>query len=62
MEPSLESLVDALEGFVGAPVNNIGFGNRLRRDDGAGSVIADRLSSCPGVKAVDGCFTPENHL
>jgi len=40
----------------------LGFGNRLWRDDGVGSHIAEALQSCPGIDSVDGGFVPENHL
>jgi hydrogenase 3 maturation protease len=41
----------------------LGFGNRLWRDDGAGSVLAERLSSrYPGAPIFDAGMVPENFL
>jgi hydrogenase 3 maturation protease len=41
----------------------LGFGNRLWRDDGAGSVLAERLAdSQPAASVFDGGMVPENHL
>jgi hydrogenase 3 maturation protease len=41
----------------------LGFGNRLWRDDGAGSVLAERLLDArPGAAVFDGGMVPENFL
>jgi len=41
----------------------LGFGNRLWRDDGAGSVLAERLkAACPEAAVFDGGMVPENFL
>ena len=41
----------------------LGFGNRLRRDDGAGSILAERLQQeNPGAPVFDGGMVPENFL
>ena len=41
----------------------LGFGNRLWRDDGAGSVVAERLAAAqPGAAVFDGGMVPENYL
>ena len=55
-EPDLISL---LEGKFAI----LGFGNRLWRDDGAGSVLAERLRAAnPGAPVFDGGMVPENFL
>ena len=40
----------------------LGFGNRMWRDDGVGSCIAEALQDCPNLDSVDGGFVPENYL
>ena len=40
----------------------LGFGNRMWRDDGVGSCIAEALQDCPNLDSVDGGCVPENHL
>ena len=41
----------------------LGFGNRLWRDDGAGSVLAERLKAAhPQATVFDGGMVPENYL
>lgn len=41
----------------------LGFGNRLWRDDGAGSVLAQWLKeACPDLAVFDGGMVPENFL
>jgi len=40
----------------------LGFGNRMWRDDGVGSHLAEALQACPGLDAVDAGFVPENYL
>ena len=40
----------------------LGIGNRLWHDDGAGSILAERLGAHQGLPAIDGGMVPENHL
>jgi hydrogenase 3 maturation protease len=55
-EPDLKSL---LQGKVAI----LGFGNRLWGDDGAGSVLAERLKAAhPDAAIFDGGMVPENYL
>jgi hydrogenase maturation protease len=51
-----------LQSFVKGRLCLLGFGNRMWRDDGVGSLLAARLENCPGLDSVDGGMTPENHL
>ena len=51
-----------LEEFWRGRVCLFGFGNRMWRDDGAGSRLAGALERCPGIDAVDAGMVPENHL
>jgi hydrogenase 3 maturation protease len=55
-------MLSSLSPFLKGRVCILGFGNRLWRDDGVGSYIAEALQDCPGLDAVDGGFVPENHL
>ena len=48
--------------FIKGRVCILGFGNRMWRDDGVGSCIAEALQDCPNLDSVDGGFVPENHL
>ena len=48
--------------FLKGRVCILGFGNRMWRDDGVGSCIAEALQDCPNLDSVDGGFVPENHL
>ena len=52
----------ALTSFLTGRVCILGFGNRLWRDDGVGSCIAEALQDCENLDAVDGGFVPENYL
>jgi len=55
--------VDELTEVLGpAAVCVFGVGNRQRRDDGVGSMIAGRLANRLGQWAVDAGAVPENHL
>jgi hydrogenase 3 maturation protease len=55
-EPDLKSL---LKGKVAI----LGFGNRLWGDDGAGSVLAEKLKAAnPAASIFDGGMVPENYL
>ncbi|MBT8039464.1 MAG: hydrogenase maturation protease [Gammaproteobacteria bacterium] len=52
-----------LNGVLKGRVAVLGFGNRLWRDDGVGSVLAERLAQAqPGAPVFDGGMVPENHL
>ena len=51
-----------LSAFLQGRVCVLGFGNRLWRDDGVGSRIAEALQDNENLDAVDGGFVPENHL
>lgn len=53
-----EALFDFLEGRICI----FGMGNRMWRDDGVGSYLAESLAGCENLVAVDGGFVPENHL
>ena len=53
---------DDLIAFLKGRVCILGFGNRLWRDDGVGSCIAEALQNCPNLDSIDGGFVPENHL
>ena len=53
---------DELTPFIKGRVCVLGFGNRMWRDDGVGSCIAEALQDCPNLDSVDGGFVPENHL
>ena len=55
-------LPDDLTPFLKGRICILGFGNRLWRDDGVGSCIAEALQDCPNLDAVDGGFVPENYL
>jgi len=55
-------MLSSLSTFLKGRVCILGFGNRLWRDDGVGSFLAEALQACPGLDAVDGGFVPENHL
>lgn len=57
-EPPSLQLMRVLNGRVCL----LGVGNRFRRDDGAGSILAKRLAGCRGVQAIDAGAVPENHL
>jgi hydrogenase 3 maturation protease len=52
----------ALKNFLTGQVCILGYGNRMWRDDGAGSLLAEALAGNPGLDAIDGGFVPENHL
>lgn len=40
----------------------LGVGNRCRRDDGAGSLLAEQLDGQTGLEAIDAGAVPENYL
>jgi hydrogenase 3 maturation protease len=52
-----------ISGSLAGTLTILGFGNRLWRDDGAGSVLAERLkAACPEAPVFDGGMVPENYL
>jgi len=53
---------DTLLNFLRGRICLLGFGNRMWRDDGAGSLLAEALENSSTVDAVDGGMVPENHL
>ena len=61
-DPCLGQFKDQLTTFIDGRVCLLGIGNRYWRDDGAGSLIAEALESCPDFDVVDAGFIPENHL
>ena len=56
------NIIFTLTPFIKGRVCILGFGNRMWRDDGVGSCIAEALQDCPNLDSVDGGFVPENHL
>ena len=57
-----KTLTDHLRDFVRGRVCILGIGNRLWRDDGVGSYIAEALKDSPELDVIDAGFIPENHL
>lgn len=55
-------LKDCLSRFIDGPTCVLGIGNRLWRDDGVGSFVAEALEPCQGLDVIDAGFVPENHL
>ena len=55
-------LFDELQRLLTGRVCVLGIGNRLRRDDGCGSLVAEHLAEQDGVLAIDAGAVPENHL
>ena len=53
---------DSLERVLSGSVCVLGVGNRHRRDDGIGSLIAERLAGRFSVQAIDAGAVPENYL
>ncbi|UCH49232.1 MAG: hydrogenase 3 maturation endopeptidase HyCI [Betaproteobacteria bacterium] len=51
-----------LKGLLSGRVCVLGVGNRHRCDDGAGSLIAERLGGRTGALAIDAGAVPENYL
>jgi hydrogenase 3 maturation protease len=51
-----------LNNLLSGQICIFGFGNRLWRDDGVGSRIAEALQHCENLHAIDGGFVPENYL
>lgn len=56
------ALVQALRALLAGRVCVLGIGNRHRRDDGAGSMAAERLSSQTEAVVLDAGEVPENFL
>ena len=61
MEPTNEQLVQ-LQRLSNGRVCLLGIGNRARRDDGAGSVVAAALQAARGERVIDAGTVPENYL
>lgn len=57
-----QDIEKSLSEFLLGRVCVLGFGNRLWRDEGAGSILAEALAAVPGVDSIDGGLVPENHL
>jgi len=55
-------LRDQLRQLLAGRVCVLGIGNRCRRDDGAGSLVAERLAGQTGQVAIDAGAVPENYL
>ena len=51
-----------LKGLLSGRVCVLGVGNRYRRDDGAGSLVAERLGGRTGALTIDAGAVPENYL
>ena len=56
------SLRDQLRQLLAGRVCVLGIGNRCRRDDGAGSLLAERLGRRTGAAVIDAGAVPENYL
>ena len=57
-----DALTNALNDLLAGRVCVLGIGNRLWRDDGVGSLVAEALQDRPELDAVDGGMVPENYL
>jgi hydrogenase maturation protease len=55
-------VADLLKGLSAGRLCLLGVGNRDRRDDGVGSLIAERLTERVGVQAINAGAVPENYL
>jgi len=62
VKPSETHAICGLERFLEGRVCLLGMGNRQWRDDGAGSLIAEALQSCPLFDVIDAGCVPENYL
>ncbi len=58
MVDGLDRLAELLVGRICV----VGIGNRLAGDDGAGSVVAERLTGRLAGRVIDAGIAPENHL
>lgn len=55
-------LCDQLKQLLAGRVCVLGVGNRCRRDDGAGSLLAEHLGRRTGAAVIDAGAVPENYL
>jgi hydrogenase 3 maturation protease len=58
----MKSLAEQLERTLAGKVCILGVGNRMRGDDGAGSLLIDKVAARTAAICVDGGTAPENHL
>ncbi len=56
------TLLSKLKRLLKGRVVVLGVGNRCRRDDGAGSLVAEQLDEQTGVQSIDAGAVPENYL
>ncbi len=56
------SLEKSLRGLLNGRVLLLGIGNRLRSDDAAGPLLADRLSGRVNAEVIDAGDVPENYI
>ncbi len=56
------SLSRQLRGLLSGRICVLGVGNRQRRDDGAGSMLAAQLAGQTGALSIDAGAVPENYL
>ena len=56
------SLEESLRGLLHGRVLLLGIGNRLRSDDAAGPLLADRLSGRVNAEVIDAGDVPENYI
>ncbi len=57
-----DPLAKELQGLLAGRICMLGIGNRHRRDDGVGSLAAERLGFQTRAKVLDGGAVPENFL
>lgn len=57
-----EPFAHELQRLLSGQVCILGVGNRFRRDDGAGSLVAERLVGRTGALSIDAGAVPENYL
>ncbi len=57
-----EPFARQLQRLLSGQVCVLGVGNRYRRDDGAGSLVAERLVGRTGALSIDAGAVPENYL
>ncbi len=56
------SLENSLRGILKGRILLLGIGNRLRSDDAAGPLLADRLSGRVNAEVIDAGDVPENYI
>ena len=61
-DPVAMPVTRQLERLVAGRVCILGVGNRYRRDDGAGSLVAEHLAGRTDALIVDAGAVPENYL